>query len=108
MRESVVNAIRDFLSDPDGAGPLDSPTANEFGFFMVRRDGKLYVPACFNKGTTYAFGGPFAGPVRPTREHRTGRPLPAWPCSGWGMPSRTVTRALVSSYLTFSPLPRAP
>ena len=38
--------------------------------------------------------------VRPTREHRTGRPqtlaqeaensgtLPSWPCSGWGLPSR--------------------
>ena len=26
--------------------------------------------------------------MRPTREHRTGRPLPAWPCSGWGLPSR--------------------
>src|SRR5215467_6093672 len=23
--------------------------------------------------------------VQPTREHRTGRPLPAWPCSGWGI-----------------------
>jgi hypothetical protein len=28
IEERVVNAIRDFLSDPDGAGPLDSPTAN--------------------------------------------------------------------------------
>ena len=43
--------------------------------------------------------------VQPTREHRTGRPLPAWPCSGWGLPSRPVTRPLVSSYLTVSPLP---
>ena len=26
--------------------------------------------------------------LRPTREClRTGRPLPAWPCSGWGLPS---------------------
>src|SRR5206468_375701 len=41
--------------------------------------------------------------VQPTREHRTGRPLPARPCSGWGLPSRPVTRPLVSSYLTVSP-----
>src|SRR5207249_704536 len=31
--------------------------------------------------------------LQPTREHRTGRPLPAWPCSGWGLPSRPVTRS---------------
>src|ERR1043166_3679228 len=43
--------------------------------------------------------------VQPTREHRAGHPLPAWPCSGWGLPSRPVTRPLVSSYLTVSPLP---
>src|SRR5207245_6968903 len=34
-----------------------------------------------------------------------GRPPPAWPCSGWGLPSRPVTRPLVSSYLTVAPLP---
>ncbi len=28
IEDRVVNAIRDFLSDPDDAGPLDSPTAN--------------------------------------------------------------------------------
>jgi hypothetical protein len=43
--------------------------------------------------------------MRPTRELRAGHPLPAWPCSGWGLPSRPVARPLVSSYLTFSPLP---
>ncbi len=43
--------------------------------------------------------------VQPTREHWAGHPLPAWPCSGWGLPSRPVTRPLVSSYLTVSPLP---
>src|SRR6266498_4985210 len=43
--------------------------------------------------------------LRPTREHRTGRPPPAWPCSEWGLPSRPVTRPLVSSYLTVAPLP---
>src|SRR5437899_7785179 len=43
--------------------------------------------------------------VQPTREHRAGHPLPAWPCSGWGLPSRPVARPLVSSYLTVAPLP---
>ncbi|MEO6026050.1 MAG: DUF4215 domain-containing protein [Candidatus Binatia bacterium] len=28
IQDRVVNAIRDFLSDPDGSGPLDSPTAD--------------------------------------------------------------------------------
>ncbi len=28
-----------------------------------------------------------------------------WSCSGWGLPSQTVSRLLVSSYLTISPLP---
>src|SRR5207249_7126275 len=37
-----------------------------------------------------------------------GRPVPAWPCSGWGLPSRPVARPLVSSYLTVSPLPLPP
>ncbi len=31
--------------------------------------------------------------------------LPIWSCSGWGLPSQPVTRLLVSSYLTFAPLP---
>jgi hypothetical protein len=30
---------------------------------------------------------------------------PIWSCSRWGLPSRPVTRPLVSSYLTISPLP---
>ena len=29
-----------------------------------------------------------------------------WPCSRWGLPSQPVTRLLVGSYPTFSPLPR--
>jgi hypothetical protein len=32
---------------------------------------------------------------------------PIWPCSGWGLPSRPVSRPLVRSYRTISPLPRA-
>lgn len=28
-----------------------------------------------------------------------------WPCFGWGLPSELVTKSLVSSYLTVSPLP---
>jgi len=31
---------------------------------------------------------------------------PFWPCIEWGLPSCLVTQTLVSSYLTFSPLPR--
>ncbi len=30
---------------------------------------------------------------------------PIWSCSRWGLPSQPVTRPLVSSYLTISPLP---
>lgn len=26
--------------------------------------------------------------MRPTRDHGAGSPVPAWPCSGWGLPSR--------------------
>jgi hypothetical protein len=29
---------------------------------------------------------------------------PIWSCSGWGLPSRPVTRPLVRSYRTISPL----
>jgi len=29
-----------------------------------------------------------------------------WPCSGWGLPSRPVSRPLVRSYRTISPLPQ--
>jgi hypothetical protein len=45
--------------------------------------------------------------MRPTRG-RAGRPLspPIRSCSGWGLPSRPVTRPLVRSYRTVSPLPR--
>src|SRR5436309_9768473 len=43
--------------------------------------------------------------LRPTRGRRTGRPPPAWPCSGWGLPGRPVARPPVSSYLTVAPLP---
>ena len=40
--------------------------------------------------------------IRCGRHHR----IPIWPCSGWGLPSRTVLpRCAVRSYRTFSPLP---
>ena len=43
-------------------------------------------------------------PAQHAREAR--RPiLSAWSCSEWGLPSQPVTRLLVSSYLTISPLP---
>ncbi len=58
------------------------------------------------RGATISLGAALPRPsMQPTREHRTGSPLPAWPCSGWGLPSRPVTRPLVSSYLTVAPLP---
>src|SRR5712691_420461 len=66
------------------------------------------VPAA---GEPAADGGHLSGSrvaatlVQPTREHRAGHPLPARPCSGWGLPSRPIARPLVSSYLTVSPLP---
>ncbi len=52
------------------------------------------------------------GLLRPTRG-RAGRPMgppkkarpPIRSCSGWGLPSRPVTRPLVRSYRTVSPLP---
>src|SRR2546426_6341987 len=31
--------------------------------------------------------------------------FPIWPCSAWGLPSRSVTGSLVRSYRTISPLP---
>src|SRR5579859_7447148 len=57
--------------------------------------------------------------MRPTRgftdEQPASRPargasaIPsAWSCSEWGLPSQPVTRPLVSSYLTISPLPTIP
>ncbi len=33
-------------------------------------------------------------------------PFPIWSCSGWGLPSRPVTRPLVRSYRTVSALPQ--
>ncbi len=46
---------------------------------------------------------------RPTRGVRGPRHSPpAWSCCRWGLPSRPVTRPLVRSYRTFSPLPAIP
>ncbi len=33
-------------------------------------------------------------------------PPPIWSCSGWGLPSKPVSRLLVRSYRTVAPLPR--
>src|SRR5437867_7187170 len=64
------------------------------------------VPVPLGTGGDHPSGSRVAATlVQPTREHRAGHPLPAWPCSGWGLPSRPVTRPLVSSYLTVSPSP---
>ena len=35
---------------------FDNSTSNEFGFFIVRHDGKIFIPACFNK-TSSGFTG---------------------------------------------------
>jgi len=54
------------------------------------------VPRARARGGDHLSGGRVATTlVRPTRGHRTSRPPPAWPCSGWGLPSRPVTRPLV-------------
>src|SRR5690606_6416466 len=46
---------------------------------------------------------------RPTRIRRGPRHrIPIWPCSGWGLPCRSVARLAVRSYRTVSPLPRIP
>jgi len=43
---------------------------------------------------------------RPTRGRGRASLCPSiWPCTGWGLPGRPVTRPPVSSYLTISPLP---
>jgi hypothetical protein len=47
--------------------------------------------------------GDSAGPASGPRCR--GRMSPIRPCSGWGLPSRPVTRPLVRSYRTVSPLP---
>jgi len=43
--------------------------------------------------------------VRPTWDSAGSVNVPAWSCTGWGLPSRRVTATLVRSYRTFSPLP---
>lgn len=43
---------------------------------------------------------------QPANPHACTKTIPsAWSCSRWGLPSQPVTRLLVSSYLTISPLP---
>src|SRR3954451_6197725 len=48
--------------------------------------------------------GPF-GSVRPTWDSAGSVDVPAWPCTGWGLPGRRVTTPPVRSYRTVSPLP---
>ena len=50
-----------------------------------------------------------SGLKRPTRFPRGPRVWnPIWSCSGWGLPYRSVTRLVVRSYRTVSPLPDPP
>jgi hypothetical protein len=50
-------------------------------------------------------GAAFATALRPTWTSPGRVGGPAWPCTGWGLPSRRVTAALVRSYRTISTLP---
>jgi hypothetical protein len=43
--------------------------------------------------------------VRPTWDSAGSVIVPAWPCTGWGLPGRRVAATPVRSYRTFSPLP---
>ena len=43
--------------------------------------------------------------LRPTWDSAGSVNVPAWPCTGWGLPSRRVTTPPVRSYRTISPLP---
>src|SRR2546421_554896 len=55
-----------------------------------------------------AYPGVDNGPDEPAAAADLGRRRacsPIWPCSGRGLPSQTVTRLLVGSYPTVSPLP---
>lgn len=55
-------------------------------------------------------GSPRTGPqraLRPTWGSAGSVNAPAWPCTGWGLPSLRVATQLVRSYRTFSPLPAA-
>ena len=45
--------------------------------------------------------------LRPFGLAPSGPRFPIWPCSVWGLPSRSVTGSLVRSYRTVSPLPLA-
>src|SRR3954447_8294121 len=43
--------------------------------------------------------------MRPTWDSAGSVVVPAWPCTGWGLPGRRVTAPPVRSYRTISPLP---
>src|SRR5205085_7627821 len=45
--------------------------------------------------------------LRPTWDSAGSVDVPAWPCTGWGLPGRRVTTPPVRSYRTVSPLPAA-
>ena len=55
-----------------------------------------FIYSCFYKQTQAVVPG----------SQRAASSFPIRPCSGWGLPSTHVTTRLVSSYLTFSPLPK--
>src|SRR3982750_648655 len=45
--------------------------------------------------------------LRPTWDSAGSVVVPAWPCTGWGLPGRRVATPPVRSYRTISPLPAA-
>src|SRR3954463_12168987 len=52
----------------------------------------------------FVCGGPLRA-LRPTWDSAGNVDVPAWPCTGWGLPGRRVTAPPVRSYRTISPLP---
>lgn len=60
------------------------------------------MPRCRGIPATYPG---FLPPWRNRAGHAAFQGCPAWSCSGWGLPSRSVSRPLVRSYRTFSTLP---
>jgi hypothetical protein len=50
-------------------------------------------------------GGAGLAALRPTWNSASNVDVPAWPCTGWGLPGRRVTTPPVRSYRTISTLP---
>jgi hypothetical protein len=76
--------------------PASVPRSNSFGVAAIHLGPASPPASC----------GPPGDSTGPASKTTNGGPAsPVRPCSGWGLPSRPVTRPLVRSYRTFSPLP---